>query len=56
MCENLELVDGVNREGDEVDFERSDDTEEEDDEDELESYEGSNDMTDFIEAEKKIYE
>lgn len=38
------MVDGINREGEEVDYERSDDTEEEEEE-------GSNDVDDFVESE-----
>ena len=49
MYENLELVDGINRDGEEVDYCRSDDTEEEDDEEE----EGSNNVDDFIQSENE---
>ena len=42
LNENLELVDGINKEGEEIDYERSDDTEEEYEE------EGSNIADDFI--------
>ena len=38
------MVDGINREGEEVDYERSDDTEEDEEE-------GSNDVDDFVESE-----